>query len=136
MVNVNPIRNDADLDAAFARLDVIFLAEEGTPEGDERDILVDLIELYEDKHYPIGPPTDPIAAIEFELELRGLDQGDLIPLIGSRRKVAEVLSGQRDITMPMARALHKHLGIPAETLLHEPVRNRDKDCVPADGGEV
>ena len=120
MVNVNPIRTDADLDAAFARLDVIFLAEEGTPEGDERDILVDLIELYEDKHYPIGPPKDPIAAIEFALELRGLDQGDLIPLIGSRRKVAEVLSGQRDITMPMARALHKHLGIPAETLLHEP----------------
>ena len=120
MVNVNPIRNDADLDAAFARLDVIFLAEEGTPEGDERDILVDLIELYEDKHYPIGPPKDPIAAIEFELELRGLNQDDLIPLIGSSRKVAEVMSGQRDITMPMARALHKHLGIPAETLLREP----------------
>ena len=119
MVNVNPIRTEADYDAALARLYLVFQAEEGTPEGDERDILVDLIELYEDKHYPIGPPTDPIAAIEFAMERRGLERSDLVPLIGSSRKVSEVLSGKRDITMPMARALHKHLDIPAETLLQE-----------------
>ena len=62
MVKVNPIRSEEDHDAALTRLSEIFQAEIGTPEGDERDILVDLIERYEEKHYPIGPPTDPIAA--------------------------------------------------------------------------
>ena len=59
MVKVNPIRSEEDYDAALTRLSEIFQAEIGTPEGDERDILVDLIECYEEKHYPIGPPTDP-----------------------------------------------------------------------------
>ena len=136
MCNIKPIKNDADLDAALKRIDEIFPPEPGTPEDDELGVLSVLVEDYENQHYPIGPPTDLLGTIEFELERRGLNQDDLIPLIGSRRKVAEVLSGQRDITMPMARALHKHLGIPAETLLHEPVRNRDKDCAPADGGRV
>ena len=136
MVNVNPIRTEADYDAALARLYLVFQAEEGTPEGEERDILVDLIELYEDKHYPIGPPTDPIAAIEFEMERRGLERSDLVPLIGSSRKVSEVLSGKRDITMPMARALHRYLDIPAETLLQEPGRIPEKDCAPSDSGNV
>lgn len=120
MSSIKPIKNDADLDAALKRIDEIFHPEPGSPEDDELGVLVVLVEDYEDQHYPIGPPADPIAAIEFELERRGLNQADLIPLIGSRRKVAEVLSGKRDITMPMARALHQHLGIPAETLLHEP----------------
>lgn len=71
MVRVNPIRTEEDYDAALARVWEIFQAEVGTPEGDERDILVDLIECYEDKHYPIGPPTDPIASIEFEMDQRG-----------------------------------------------------------------
>ena len=62
MVKVNPIRSEEDYDAALTRLSEIFQAEIGTPEGDERDILVDLIDCYEEKHYPIGPPTDPIAA--------------------------------------------------------------------------
>ena len=136
MCNIKPIKNDADLDAALKRIDEIFSPEPGSPEEDELGVLAVLVEDYEDQHYPIVPSTDPIAAIELEMEERGLDQGDLIPLIGSRRKVAEVLSGKRDITMPMARALHKHLGISAETLLHEPVRNRDKDCAPADNGQV
>ena len=122
MVNVNPIRTEEDYDAALARMDVIFFADIDTPEGDERDILFDLIEAYEEKHYPIGPPSDPIVAIEFEMDQRGLSPSDLIPFIGSSRKVSEVLSRKRDITMPMARALHKHLGIPAETLLQEPAR--------------
>ena len=81
---------------------------------------MDLVECYEDKHYPIGTPTDPIASIEFEMDQRGLTHQDLVPYIGSLAKVAAVLSRQEDITMPMARALHKHLGIPAETLLQEP----------------
>ena len=125
MVKVNPIRTEDDYDAALSRLSVIFQAEIGTPEGDERDILVDLIECYEEKHYPIGPPTDPIAAIEFEMDQRGLTHQDLASYIGSVAKVAAVLSRQEDITMPMARSLHKHLGISADTLLQEPLAGRE-----------
>lgn len=63
---------------------------------------------------------DPVEAIRFYMAERGLQQRDLIPMIGSRSKVSEVLSGTRSLTMPMARALHRHLGIPAEALLQEP----------------
>ena len=126
MVSVNPIRTEDDYDAALNRLSEIFHAETGTPEGDERDILVDLIECYEDRHYPIGPPTDPIASIEFEMDQRGLTLHDLVPYIGSLAKVTAVMSRQEDITMSMARALYKHLGIDAETLLQEPLASRGR----------
>ena len=116
MSALKPIRTDEDLDAALSRIEEIFDAEEGTPEDDELGVLLDLVELYENKHYPIGPPT-PIAAIEFAMDQRDLTQRDLVPYIGSRAKVSEVLSGKRAITMAMARALHQHLGIPAEALL-------------------
>ena len=125
MVFVKPIRTDEDLERALARVDDIFHAEPGTPESDELDILASLIEIYENKRYPIAPPS-PIDAIEFEMEQRGLTRRDLIPYIGSGAKVSEVLSGKRGITMAMARALHKHLKIPAEILLQEP----DADFAP------
>ena len=119
MVNISPIRTEEDHEAALSRLAEIFQAEIGTPEGDERDILADLVELYEDKHYPIGLP-DPISAIKFRMDQANLTPRDLVPFIGSRAKVSEVLSGKRSITMSMARALHQHLGIPADVLLQEP----------------
>ena len=118
MVTVSPIRNEEDYETALSRLAEIFQAEIGTQEGDERDILSDLVELYESRHHPIGPP-DPVSAIEFRMDQGGLTRRDLVPHIGSRAKVSEVLSGKRDITMSMARALHRHLGIPADVLLQE-----------------
>ena len=84
----------------------------------ELDVLVDLVELYESKTVEVGYP-DPIAAIEFRMDQAGLTPRDLVPFIGSRAKVSEVLSGKRAITMSMARALHQHLGIPADALLRE-----------------
>ena len=119
MVNISPIRTEEDHEAALSRLAEIFQAEIGTPEGNERDILADLVELYEDKHYPIGLP-DPISAIKFRMDQANLTARDLVPFIGSRAKVSEVLSGKRSITMSMARALHQHLGIPADVLLQAP----------------
>ena len=116
MVKVTQILTGEDYDRALARMDEIFQSEIGTPEGDERDALFDLIEEYEDKHYPIEPPSI-ISTIEFYMDQQGLTENDLIPLIGSRQKVAEVLSGKRDITVSMARALHKRLGVSTETLL-------------------
>ena len=87
-------------------------------EGEELDVLIDLVGQYESKHVPMGHPS-PIAAIEFRMEQAGLCPADLAPFIGSLTKVSEVLSGQCAITMPRACALHEHLGIPADVLLQE-----------------
>ena len=119
MGNLTPILSEDDYNRALARMDKIFHADVGTPEGDERDALFDLIEAYEDEHYPIGLPS-VIDAIAFQLSERRLTPNYLVPLLGSPQKVSAVLSGKQDITMPMARALHKHLGISAEILLQEP----------------
>lgn len=115
---IKPIRTDADYETALARIDALMDAEAGTPEGEELDVLTDLVELYEAKHVQMGYPS-PVSAIEFRMEQGGLTQRDLVPFIGSRAKVSEVLSGKRQLTMPMARALHEHLGIPAEVLLQD-----------------
>ena len=119
MANIKPIRSETDYDAALARIYELMDTEPGSPDGDELDVLVDLVELYERKHVRMGYPS-PVAAIEFRMGQAGLAPGDLVPFIGSRAKVSEVLSGKRAITMPMARALHEHLGIPAEVLLKKP----------------
>ncbi len=116
---IKPIRTEENLDAALARIEEIFDAPPGSPEDDELAVLLDLVELYESKHHPIDYP-DPIAAIEFRMEQSNLTPRDLVPFIGSRPKVSEVLAGKRSITMSMARALHHHLGIPADVLLQEP----------------
>jgi len=118
MSTIKRIRTEADYRAALARIDALMDAELGTPEGEELDVLTDLVEHYEEKHVALGYPN-AVAAIEFRLEQAGLTQRDLVPFIGSRAKVSEVLSGKRQITMPMARALHEHFGIPAEVLLQE-----------------
>ena len=116
---IRPIRSEKDYAEALARIDVLMDAVSGSPAFDELDVLADLVELYESRHEPMGYPS-PLAAIEFRMEQGNLRPRDLIPFIGSRAKVSEVLSGKRAITMPMARALHKHLGIPADVLLREP----------------
>lgn len=116
---IKPIRTEADYDAAVARIGVLMGAEPGTAEFDELDVLADLVELYQSKHDRIGYPS-PIDAIEFRMDQAGLTPRDLVPFIGSSARVSEVLSGKRTITMSMARALHQHLGIPAEVLLRKP----------------
>ena len=116
---IKPIRTEEDHKRALARIDKIFDAEEGTPEGDELEVLVDLVMFYESKTVDIGFP-DPISAIKFRMDQAGLTQRDLMPYIGSRSKVSEVLSGKRDLTLSMARALHQNLGIPADVLLQKP----------------
>jgi len=119
MSTIKAIRSETDHETTLARIDELMNAELGTPEGEELDVLADLVEHYEEKHAPLGFPS-PVAAIEFRLEQAGLTPRHLIPLIGSRAKVSEVLAGKRPLTMPMARALHEHLGIPADVLLQAP----------------
>lgn len=119
MANIKPIHTEEDHEASLVRIDELMDAEAGSPEGDELDILVTLVESYELDHVPM-PPPDPIEAIRFRMDQAGLNPRDMIPFMGSRAKVHEVLSGKRAISMPMARALHEHLGIPAEVLLRNP----------------
>lgn len=118
MASIKPIRTEADYAVALARIDELMDAQANTAEGEELDILTDLVEHYEAKTLPMGFPS-PIAAIEFRMEQAGLSPRDLAPLMGGRAKVSEVLSGKRPLTMAMARALHEHLGIPAVALLRD-----------------
>lgn len=113
------VKNDRGYEAALARIDELMDAAPATPEGDELELLTTLVEVYEDKHFPIDLP-DPIEAIRFRMEQSGLKQQDLVPYIGSRSKVSEVLTGKRPLSLKMIRALHKGLGVPAEVLLREP----------------
>lgn len=115
-MNIKPIRSDEDLQSAFSRLEDIFQAEAGTPEGDEMEILVALIEAYENKHYPIGP-ADPIEAIKFRMEQQGLTPRDLETYIGSSGRVSEVLNRRRSLSLRMVKRLHDGLRIPYESLL-------------------
>lgn len=115
-MNIKPIRNDDDLHAAFKRLESIYQAVEGTPEADEMEILVALIEVYEQKHFPIGF-VDPIEAIKFRMEQQGLSQKDLEPYIGPSGRVSEVLNRRRGLSLQMVKRLHDGLHIPYESLL-------------------
>jgi len=105
-----------DLQAAFRRLEAIFQADEGTPEADEMEILVTLIEAYENKHYPVGP-ADPVDAIRFRMEQQGLTPRDLEAYIGSSGWVSEVLNRKRPLSLRMVKRLHDGLRIPYESLM-------------------
>jgi len=115
-MRIRPIRSGRDHAAALRRIEALMDAHPGTPEGDELDVLVTLVEAYEDKHFPIDDP-DPIAAIRFRMDQMGLSRKDLEPLIGSRGRVAEVLNGQRSLSLQMIRRLNKALKIPLENLI-------------------
>jgi len=115
-MNIKPIRNDVDLQDAFKRLEPLYQAQEGSAEADEMEILVTLIEAYENKHYPINS-ANPIEAIKFRMEQQGLSQKDLEPFIGSSGRVSEVLNHKRGLSLPMIKRLHDGLHIPYESLL-------------------
>ena len=116
MITIEPIKTEANYEKALARIDDLMEAELDTPEGDELDILVTLVEAYEKKQYPIADP-DPIEAIKFRMEQRGLSRKDLEPYIGSSGRVSEILTGKRELTLNMIRNLHTELNIPLESLI-------------------
>ena len=116
------IKTEAGHAAALARIEEIFEAAAGTPEGDELELLAALVELYEQEHFPVGLP-DPIAAIRFRMDQQGLKQRDLARYIGSESKVSEVLSGQRGLSLSMIRNLVSGLGLPAAVLLQAAAGN-------------
>lgn len=115
-MDIRPIKTKADYRAALKEVERHWEAEPGTAAGDRVDVLVTLIEAYEAKHFVI-PAPDPIAAIEFMMEQKGLSRRALEPAIGSRGRVSEVLTRKRPLTLPMVRELSALLDIPAAILI-------------------
>lgn len=116
-MKIQPIKTEADYEAALTEVDRLWGSPEDSPAGDRLDVLLVLVEDYEDKHHPIAPP-DPIEAIKFRMEQMSLKRKDLEPLIGSRARVAEVINGRRALSLPMIRKLHQSLHIPLESLVY------------------
>lgn len=115
-MKIKPIKTDADYRAALKDIEGLMSARPDTPSGEKLDVLVTLVEAYEAKHYPLDLP-DPVEAIKFEMEQRGLTVKDLEPMIGKRNRVYEVLNYKRSLTLKMIWKLHREWGIPAESLI-------------------
>ena len=117
-MEVAPIKTSRDYRRALAEIEGLMNAKRHTPEGDRLDVLVTLVEAWEAKHYPLDLP-DAVEAIKYHMDQQGLAPRDLIPFIGSRNRVYEVLSRKRPLTLAMVRRLHEGLGIPAESLIKD-----------------
>jgi HTH-type transcriptional regulator / antitoxin HigA len=110
------IKTQREYRAALGRAEELMDARPNTPQGDELELLAALIEIYEEEHSPV-PPPDPVEAIRFRMEQENLRPQDLVPMLGSRSRVSEVLNRRRPLTLTMIRRLHQRLGIPADVLL-------------------
>ena len=115
-MGIRPIRTEADYQAALAEIGRLFDAAPGTARGDRLEVLTTLVEAYEKRHLAL-PAPDPVGAIKYHMESRGLTRGDLEPYIGSRARVAEILNRKRALSLEMIRRLHIGLGIPVEILI-------------------
>lgn len=115
-MNIKPIKTDADYQNTLKEIESLMSAKANSPEGEKLDVLVTLVESYEAKNFPLDLP-DPIAAIKFEMERKGLTVKDLEPMIGRSNRVYEILNGKRSLTLKMVQRLHEGLGIPAESLI-------------------
>ena len=115
-MNIKPIKTRKDHKEALKIIDELFNAKPGTPDGDLLEILVTLVEAYEQKHFYI-PPPDPIEAIKFRMDQLGLKQSDLADAMGGKNRVSEILNRRRELTVKMMKELHRKYNIPAESLL-------------------
>lgn len=115
-MNIKPIRTKRDYNAAMQRMQQLWGSKGNTPEGDELDVLATLVDKYEEVNFPIAAP-DPVEALQYLMEEKGLARKDLEEAIGSKSKVSEVLSRKRELSKRMIRALHDSFGIPYEILM-------------------
>lgn len=113
---IKPIRTKTDYNNALKSIGRLLNAKPKSPQADKLEVLSVLIDDYEKKHFPIGPP-DPVEAIKFRMEQLELTRKDLEPLIGSRGRVSEILNRKRDLTLKMIKSLNISLGIPVEALI-------------------
>jgi len=127
-MQIKPIRNEADYRTTLEEIERLMMAAENSPEGERLDVLVTLVEAWERNHYPMELP-DPVEAIKFEMDRKGLNVKDLEPLIGRPNRVYEILTHKRPLTLRMIWNPHRELGIPAESLIrpghnaNNPARN-------------
>ncbi len=115
-MEIKPIKTDTDYYQALERLEIIFDAKSGIPEGDELEVLGILIDQYENEKFPIGFP-DPIEAIKFRMEQLGYNQNDLANIIGLKSRASEILNRKRKLSLEMIRQLHERLHIPTDVLI-------------------
>ncbi|HMN30358.1 MAG TPA: hypothetical protein PKE45_19555 [Caldilineaceae bacterium] len=115
-MEIKPIRSDADYQTALHEIETLMEVQSGTPDEDRLDVLATLVKVYEDEHYPI-PKPNPIAALEYYLESRGLTRKALEPYIGPPHRVAEIMNRRRRLTLSMIRRLEQGTGIPATILI-------------------
>ena len=115
---LKPIKTEADYRTALKRLEEIFNAKPGTPESDELEILGLMVDNYENEHYPIEAP-DPIEVIKIRMEEMQLRQVDLIPEIGGKSRVSEILNRKRRLTVDMIRKLATRLNLSANVLIKD-----------------
>jgi len=118
-MNIKPIKTKADYRAALKEVEALMGAKANTADGERLDVLVTLIEAYERKHFPIELP-DPVEAIKFQMDQKGLTPKDLKPMIGRLNRVYEILNHKRPLTLKMIWKLHRGLDIPAESLIRQP----------------
>ncbi|MCL2647418.1 MAG: helix-turn-helix domain-containing protein [Phycisphaerales bacterium] len=111
-------KTKTDYRKALQRVSELMDAAPGTPECDELEVWVHLVDDYERMNFPIARP-DPVAAIRFRMEQQGLTPTDLVPFIGPKSRVSEILNGKRTLTLRMIRNLHCALNIPLEALVYD-----------------
>ncbi|MFO7883213.1 MAG: helix-turn-helix domain-containing protein [Desulfobacteraceae bacterium] len=116
-MEIKPIKTDKDYSEALQEVEKLMMnATPNSPEGDRLEILVTLIESYEEKHFHI-PHPDPVEAILHQIESQGLSSKDLEPLLGSKARVSEILNKKKSLSLNMIRKLQEGLGISAEILI-------------------
>lgn len=118
-MEIKPIRNGADYEAALKEIATLVNSQPGTPEADRMEVMVTLVEAYEAKQFPIPEPDDPVDVLEYYMDIRGLSRSDLLPYLGSKERVSEILNRKRALSLEMIRRLHAGLGIPADLLVGE-----------------
>ena len=124
-MKIKPIKTEADYQEALAKIAELMEAEPDSPEGERLDVLVTLVQAYEERHCRIDPP-DPIEVIKLRLQEGRILRRELEGVLGSRSRVSEILNRRRPLTIDMIRRLHQRLGIPAESLIRPTVRRTRK----------
>ncbi len=135
-MEIKPIRTEVDYQAALKEIEKLVESLPGTPEGDRMDVLVTLVEAYEAKLFPIPEPDDPVEVLEYYMESRGLNRSDLIPYLGSKERVSEVLNHKRRLSLKMIQKLHTGLGIPADLLLGKQMNKTTFNHPPQVGPQI
>ena len=115
-MKIQPIKTEKDYEKAVALIDRLWKSKPNTEEGDRLDILATLVEVYENKHFPMLP-ADPVEAIRFRMEQMGLEKSDIVGILGGENRVSEILHRKRKLSLKMIRNLHDKLNIPFESLI-------------------